>query len=89
MLDTAAQNLLSSDDLTARRAAFSHLCRTSVVPRMGLLRQFSTLPNGVNFLVGTRADLREIKGNIQFSLALAAYLKELLSSWFDFGLLNY
>jgi len=55
---------------------------------MGLLRQFSALPNGVKFLVDMRAELRETKGDDQSLAALDADLKELLSSWFDVDLLN-
>ena len=55
---------------------------------MGLLRQFRALPNGGKFLVAMRAELRETKGDDQSLAALDADLKELLSSWFDVGLLN-
>jgi malonyl-CoA decarboxylase len=55
---------------------------------MGLLRQFSALPNGVKFLVDMRAEVRETKGDDQSLVALDADLKELLSSWFNVGLLN-
>lgn len=47
---------------------------------MGLLRQFSALPNGVKFLVDMRAELRETKGDDQSLAALDADLKKLLSS---------
>jgi malonyl-CoA decarboxylase len=86
-LDEAAQTLLSAPDKAGRMAACRRLRKTLVAPRMSLLRQFSALPNGVKFLVDMRAELREIKGGDAELAALDADLKELLSSWFDVGLL--
>ncbi len=87
-LDKAAQNLLSATDQDARRMAARRLRKTLIAPRMGLLRQFSALPNGVKFLVDMRAELRKNMGDDAELGALDADLKELLSSWFDIGLLN-
>ena len=87
-LNTAAQNLLSAKDQDAKRSASRSLRKTLVAPRMSLLRQFSALPNGVKFLVDMRAELRQSMGDDAELAALDADLKELLSSWFDVGLLN-
>ena len=88
ILDEAAQALLAAPDLIGRAAASRWLQTALVAPRMNLLRQFSALPNGVKFLVDMRAELREIKGDDAELAALDADLKQLLSSWFDIGLLN-
>ena len=87
-LDAAAQNLLSASDQDAKRSASRRLRKTLIAPRMSLLRQFSALPNGVKFLVDMRAELRQCMGDDLELVALDADLKELLSSWFDVGLLN-
>ena len=86
-LDEAAQRLLSASDKTARRAAYRRLRKSLVPPRMSLLKQFSALPNGVKFLVDMRAELRQVMGDDAQLAALDGDLKELLSSWFDVGLL--
>ena len=88
LLDEAAQSLLAAADPIERMAASRRLKKALVAPRMSLLRQFSALPNGVKFLVDMRAELREVKGDDAGLAALDADLKELLSSWFDVGLLN-
>ena len=88
ILDDAAQALLAASDQAARTAASRRLRKALVAPRMNFLRQFSALPNGVKFLVDMRAELREVKDDDQDLAALDADLKELLSSWFDVGLLN-
>ena len=87
-LDEAAKALLSASEPPDRLVAARRLQMALVAPRMNLLRQFSALPNGVKFLVDLRAELREVKGDNQNLAALDADLKELLSSWFDVGLLN-
>lgn len=87
-LDDAAHALLAASDQASRTAAARRLRKALVAPRMNLLRQFSALPNGVKFFVDMRAELREVKGDDQDLAALDADLKELLSSWFDVGLLN-
>ena len=88
ILDEAAQALLAAADQIGRTAAARRLQTALVATRMNLLRQFSALPNGVKFLVDMRAELREVKGDDADLAALDADLKELLSSWFDIGLLN-
>ncbi|MEE8173595.1 MAG: malonyl-CoA decarboxylase [Alphaproteobacteria bacterium] len=88
ILDEAAQELLATTDRAGRMAASHRLRNALVAPRMSLLRQFSALPNGVKFLVDMRAELREVKGDDAELEALDADLKELLTSWFDVGLLN-
>jgi malonyl-CoA decarboxylase len=57
-------------------------------PRISLLTQFSSLPNGLKLLIDMRASLlSRIKEDPRlFKLALD--IKELLGSWFDIGLLD-
>ena len=88
VLDDAARAMLAARDRASRIAATRRLQKALMAPRMSLLRQFSALPNGVKFLVDMRAELLEVKGDDVELAALEADLKELLSSWFDVGLLN-
>lgn len=56
---------------------------------LDLLTKFNSLPSGVKFLVGMRADLRRLAGNSDAKLAgLDKNLKGLLRSWFDVGFLD-
>jgi malonyl-CoA decarboxylase len=56
--------------------------------RVRLLTQFTSLPQGVKFLVDLRADLLEaIDGDAEMA-ALDADLKALLAGWFDVGFLE-
>jgi len=57
-------------------------------PRLKLLTQFSSLPEGVRFLVDMRADLLRLKQEYPQLKGLEADLKRLLISWFDIGLLQ-
>ena len=57
-------------------------------PRLKLLTQFSSLPEGVKFLVDMRADLLHLKKQYPQLSGLEADLKRLLISWFDIGLLQ-
>jgi len=84
----AARAVLDASAQAERRAAVRQLQKCLVSPRITLLRQFSALPNGVKFLVDMRAEVREVKGDDPDLAAVDADLKELLSSWFDVGLLN-
>lgn len=57
-------------------------------PRQRLLTQFSSLPEGVRFLVDMRADLLRLRKTHPQLAGLEADLKRLLTSWFDVGLLQ-
>ncbi|MCV6609723.1 MAG: malonyl-CoA decarboxylase [Amphritea sp.] len=57
-------------------------------PRLRLLTQFSSLPEGVRFLVDMRADLLRLRQDYPQLAGLEADLKRLLISWFDIGLLQ-
>ncbi|MGB1309958.1 MAG: malonyl-CoA decarboxylase [Leucothrix sp.] len=54
-----------------------------------LLKQFNSLPSGVNFLVDMRADLNRLGSRDDAGLReLDKSLKDLLKSWFDVGFLD-
>jgi len=58
-----------------------------VPPRVQLLKQFISLPQGFKFLVDFRRDLLTMKDDPPL-VKLDADLKNILSSWFDIGLLD-
>lgn len=68
--------------------ADQQLRETLEPPRLRLLTQFSSLPEGVHFLVNMRADLLRLKADYPQLAGLEADLKRLLVSWFDVGLLQ-
>lgn len=57
-------------------------------PRTRLLKKFSSLPNGLKFLIDMRADLMAKTKDDPGFYKLSLDLKEILSSWFDVGLLD-
>ncbi len=57
-------------------------------PRMELLRQFNSLPQGLKFLINMRADLLPYKKDNPRMKKLELEFKELLAAWFDVGLLD-
>jgi malonyl-CoA decarboxylase len=57
-------------------------------PRSIILRQFNALPDGFKFLVDMRADLLPLIGKDAALRGLEYDLKQILSSWFDIGLLD-
>ena len=59
-----------------------------IPPRLKLLTQFNSLPEGVKFLVDMRADLIRYSGNDMRLQSLEKDLKGLLTSWFDVGFLD-
>ena len=59
-----------------------------VTPRSVILRQFNALPDGFKFLVDLRADLLPLIGKNSSLKGLEYDLKNILSAWFDVGLLD-
>lgn len=57
-------------------------------PRMKLLAQLNSVPEGVKFLVDMRADVLGLLQELPELKPLEADLKRLLSTWFDIGLLH-
>lgn len=53
-----------------------------------LFKRFNAQPEGLRFLVSLRADMLRWRKQVAGLQALEPVLEELLSSWFDVGLLN-
>lgn len=57
-------------------------------PYVKLLKQFNSLPKGFKFLIDFRSELLRIRDKDIFLEKLDEDLKDVLSSWFDVGLLD-
>ena len=71
-----------------RATAKAELRRVLEPPRLRLLTQFTTIPDGMKFLVDLRAFLLAVRKGDPLLGALEADLKGLLASWFDVGFLE-
>ncbi len=71
-----------------RIRAQTQLALALVPPRVRLLKQFNSLPNGFKFLIDLRAELLPIRKQNPYLGKLDNDLKRLLSSWFDIELLD-
>lgn len=71
-----------------RLAAENTLRRVLEPPRVKLLTQFTTLPEGVKFLVDLRADLLALGSDDPDLRAMDRDLRGLMSAWFDLGFLD-
>jgi len=78
----------NAEDEDARVKAEMALSKALVPPRVRLLKQFNSLPNGFKFLVKFREELLPIRKKDPYLRKLDADLKNILSSWFDIGLLD-
>jgi len=83
----AAAVLAAADGVAERAAAKTRLRRILEPPRVRLLTQFTSIPNGVKFLVDLRADLLARAADPLLG-ALEADLRGLLANWFDIGFLE-
>ena len=85
---TAYAAIDAAPDPAARSTALARLRRALAPPRVRLLMQFTTIPDGVKFLVDLRTTLlAAMDGDAQLR-ALEADLRGLLASWFDVGFLE-
>jgi malonyl-CoA decarboxylase len=84
----AYQTLQSASDAAARAAAKSALRRVLEPPRQRLLTQFTTIPDGMKFLVELRNTLLGLTKSDPLLAALEADLRGLLANWFDVGFLE-
>ncbi len=75
-------------DEPSRLAAQSTLRRTLEPPRLRLLTQFTTIPDGMKFLVDLRASMLDTMKTDPYLRALEADLRGLLANWFDVGFLE-
>ncbi len=84
----AFERLQSTEDPAERTTATAALRRALEPPRVRLLTQFTTIPDGMKFLVDLRATLlARVKGD-PYLAALDSDLRALLANWFDVGFLE-
>ncbi len=84
----AYQRLQSTEDPAGRTTATAALRRALEPPRVRLLTQFTTIPDGMKFVVDLRATLLERVKEDPYLAALDSDLRTLLASWFDVGFLE-
>ena len=82
------QKMFPDGDLDLRRKAEEKLRKILRSPRIRLLSQFNTLPDGVKFLVDMRAELIPLARQDPVLKSLEEDLKQMLASWFDVGFLE-
>lgn len=86
--DRAYADLQAATEPDDRARAQAALRRALEPPRVRLLTQFTTIPDGMKFLVDLRATLLALKGNDHWLGALESDLRNLLANWFDVGFLE-
>ncbi len=84
----AYQAVQHAQDPAERAVAQSNLRRALEPPRLKVLTQFTTIPDGRKFLVDLRAFLLEHRREDPLLDALESDLRGLLSAWFDIGFLE-
>jgi malonyl-CoA decarboxylase len=87
-VDAAVEALAQAKEPDERREARRKLRRALVVPRIKLLTQFNSLPEGVKFLVDMRTELLDQVRDNEAMAALDDDLKGLLATWFDVDFLE-
>ena len=75
-------------DPAERASAKANLRRTLEAPRARLLTQFTTIPDGMKFLVDLRATLLDHMDGDPLLQALENDTRYLLANWFDVGFLE-
>lgn len=78
----------AAEDLGKRAMAEKKLRAVLEAPRVRLLKQFNSLPEGVKFLVDMRGDLLPLVRRDRTLSRLDEDLKGLLTAWFDVGFLE-
>jgi malonyl-CoA decarboxylase len=86
-IDEIMDKYKAADTAEERIEAEMDLQTALIPPRVKLLKQFISLPDGFKFLVDFRDDLLRMKDDPHL-VKLDADLKNILSSWFDIGLLD-
>ncbi len=84
----AAAAVAKAETPDQRAAAHTDLRRVLEPPRLRLLTQFTSIPEGPKFLVDLRGVLLKHKNGDQMLAALDADLRGLLGAWFDIGFLE-
>lgn len=75
-------------DPAERATAQAALRRALEPPRMQLLTQFTSIPDGRKFLVDLRGFLLKLRRNDKLLAALDSDFRGLLAAWFDIGFLE-
>ena len=78
----------AAEDPAERATAKAALRRALEPPRLRLLTQFTSIPDGRKFLVDLRAFLLRNRKDDKMLGALEADLRGLLAAWFDIGFLE-
>jgi len=87
-VDKAIVSYRQAKDRAQIAAAEEMLRDALVAPRVRLLKQLTTLPDGFKFLIDLRADLIDHLKDDADLRGLDRDLQELFTSWFDIGLLT-
>jgi malonyl-CoA decarboxylase len=87
-IDAAIAAYQSATDRSAVSAAVVDLREASVPPRVRLLTQLTSLPDGFKFLVDLRAELLKHLAGDKTLAGLDRDLQTLFTAWFDIGLLT-
>ncbi len=82
------RKLFPEGNAELRHEAEEKLRKVLRSPRIRLLSQFNTLPDGVKFLVDMRAELMPLVRRDTTLKSLDQDLKHMLASWFDVGFLE-
>ena len=85
---TAYAKVTQASDAAERATAKAALRRALEPPRLKLLTQFTSIPDGRKFLVDLRGSLLKIRGDDKRLSALDGDLRGLLAAWFDIGFLE-
>lgn len=75
-------------DIAERATAKAALRKALEPPRLKLLMQFTSIPQGPKFLVELRAFLLTVRKDDKLLTALESDLRGLLAAWFDIGFLE-
>ena len=88
-VDQAVADLAEAAEDSGKRASAEKKLRAVLeAPRVRLLMQFNSLPEGVKFLVDMRGDLLPLVRRDRTLARLDEDLKGLLAAWFDVGFLE-
>lgn len=87
-VDAAYASVRKATDPAARAEATAELRRALEPPRLRLLTQFTTIPDGRKFLVDLRSFLLRTRRDDKRLAALESDLRGLLAAWFDIGFLE-
>lgn len=88
VLERAMESYRKASGAEAKIAGEAALREALCTPRSTILRRFSALPDGFKFLVDMRADLLPLLAKNPALAPLEHDMKQILSSWFDVGLLD-